>query len=62
MKGTHQRLYERDGFPNYGTFYEKAGFLDYLKIKPGPAGSNAADLYMDTQHYNTPVRPRCGIG
>ena len=30
----------QDGtFPNYGTEYERAGFLDYAKIKPGRPGT-----------------------
>ena len=36
--------------------------MDYLKIKPGRPGTAAADLYMETRHHDTPVRPRCGIG
>ena len=53
----------QDGtFPHYGTEYERAGYLDYLKIKPGRPGTAAAALYMETRHHDTPVRPRCGIG
>ena len=36
--------------------------MDYSMIQPGAFGTQAAELYMDVQHHETPVRPRCGIG
>ena len=56
------KIQHQDPFPNYGTDYDKEGYLDFLKIKPGGWKFPAANLFMVTQHHDTPVRPRCGIG